>query len=94
MTNPALGNNFVKELIVSGLKPEFIVTESPYYIKDNNSLSYPFKKLLKFLKFIKNKGELERKYQPYFLAKKYGIPIISSDIANSRFMEKKLRKLT
>lgn len=93
MTSPAWGNNFIKELIVSGLIPEFIVTESPYTLSKTNDSKFPFKKSIKLLKFAKNRGELQKKYQPYFLSKKYGIPVIPSSKANSTYVEKKIKDL-
>lgn len=93
MTSPAWGNNFVKELIVSGLIPEFIVTNSPYSISNTNTSYNPLKKAVKVLKFAKNRGELQRKYQPYFLAKKNGIPVIPSSMANTEYLEKKIKDL-
>lgn len=92
MTNPGFGNNLIKELLVSQLKPEFIVTESPYHIKYKNRISYPLKKIIKYLKFFRNRGEYQKKYQPYFMGKKYGIPIIPSDKADSKFLEAKIKE--
>lgn len=90
MTSPAFGNNFLKELLISGLRPEFVVTTSPFKVNKSNPVKYPFLKLLKFLKFYKNRGELEKKYQTYFLAKKYRIPIFPTHLVNSKVMENRI----
>ncbi len=93
MTSPAFGNNFLKELLVSGLRPEFVVTKSPYHVSAKNRLTHPVLKILKYLKFFKNRGTMELKYQPYFLAKKHKIPVFSSETVNTQAMEKRIKDL-
>jgi methionyl-tRNA formyltransferase len=91
LTNPDVGNNFVNELIVSGLIPEMIVTDSPFYVKKTFFLKYIAKKILQLLRYLKNRDVINRKYQPYFLAKKYNIPIYSSKNVNSKRFEEIIR---
>lgn len=91
MTNPAFGNNLVKEMILSGLIPEFIVTDSPYEISSNLSVTNSSKKMVKRLKFLKNRGANYKKFQPYFMAKKHGIKVIPSQKANTKYLEDKIK---
>src|SRR5664280_589366 len=82
MTGRGLDNNFPQELISSKLFPEMIVTDSPYYCGEKNPFKFFFKKGLLILRFITKRDKIKRKYQAYFLAKKYSIPIWPSHKVN------------
>jgi methionyl-tRNA formyltransferase len=83
MTGRGLDNNFVEELITSNLLPAMIVTDSPLYCAEVNSIKYLFIKALLILRYIIRSNILRRKYQAYFLAKKYSIPFWPSQKVNN-----------
>jgi methionyl-tRNA formyltransferase len=86
MTGRGLDNNFVDELITSKLFPAMIVTDSPFYCGKNNPFKFLLKKCFLVLRYLIKRGEIRRKYQAYFLAKKYSIPVwLSQDVNNDRF---------
>lgn len=93
MTNPAYENKFIEELLDSGLVPEMIVTESPFYTYHTNILKYIIKKALLILKYIQNYHKIQNYYSPYFLAKKKSIPFHNSANVNSEEFQKILKEL-
>ena len=93
MTGRGLDNNFPQELISSKLFPEMIVTDSPYYCGEKNPFKFFFKKGLLILRFITKRDKIKRKYQAYFLAKKYSIPIWPSHKVNIDEFAEKIREM-
>jgi methionyl-tRNA formyltransferase len=83
MTDPGLDNNFVEELITSKLFPNMIVTNSPFYCGKINPFKFLLKKGLLILRYLIKRSKIKRKYQAYFLAKKYSIPIWPSQKVNN-----------
>jgi methionyl-tRNA formyltransferase len=83
MTGPGLDNNFVDELIKSKLLPAMIVTNSPFYCGKINPFKFLVKKGLLILKYLVKRSVTKRKYQAYFLAKKYSIPIWHTQKVNN-----------
>jgi methionyl-tRNA formyltransferase len=88
MTGYGLDNNFVEELIASKLLPELIVTYSPFDCERMNPFKFILKKGLLMLRYIKKRDIFRRKYQAYFLAKKYSIPTWpAQNVNNDEFAE-------
>lgn len=83
MTGPGLDNNFVDELITSKLIPAMIVTDSPFYCGKTSPFKFLIKKGLLILRYLLRGSVIKRKYQAYFLAKKYSIPIWPSQKVNN-----------
>jgi methionyl-tRNA formyltransferase len=83
MTAPRPDNNFVNELITSKLLPAMIVTTSPFYCGKISPFKFLLKKGLLILRFLIKRGAIKRKYQAYFLAKKYSIPMWPSQKVNN-----------
>ena len=93
MTNPALEHNVLEELLVSGLRPEALVTSSPFYVTKTNIVKKLIKKSLIFIKYLKNRKKVESKFQPYFLAKKHNIRIYNSQNVNSKEFENQIKEM-
>jgi methionyl-tRNA formyltransferase len=93
MTGLGLDNNFTQELISSKLFPEMIVTDSPFFCIEKNPFKFLFKKGLLILRFIIKRDKIKRKYQAYFLAKKYSIPIWPSHKVNNDEFAEKIREM-
>jgi methionyl-tRNA formyltransferase len=93
MTGLGLDNNFAGELINSKLFPEIIATDSPFYCGEKNPFKFLFKKGLLILRFIIQRDKIRRKYQAYFLASKYSIPIWPSHKVNTDEFAKKIREM-
>lgn len=86
MTGPGLDNNFVDELITSKLIPEMIVTDSPFYCGKMSPFKFIIKKGLLILRYLIRGSVIKKKYQAYFLAKKYSIPFWpSQNVNNDKF---------
>ena len=83
MTGPGADNNFADELITSKLVPAMIVTESPFYCKKSNPLKFLVKKIFLVLRYLVKRNKTKKKYQAYFLAKKYSIPYWPSQKVNN-----------
>ena len=83
LTGPGADNNFADELITSKLVPAMIVTESPFYCKKSNALKFLVIKTLLLLRYLIKRNKTKKKYQAYFLAKKYSIPFWPSQKVNS-----------
>lgn len=83
MTGPGLDNNFIEELIASKLLPALIVTNSPFYCGKINPIKFLLKKILLVLRYFVKYSVIKRKYQSYFLARKYSIPIWPSEKVNN-----------
>ena len=93
MTGPGLDNNFVDELITSKLLPAMIVTNSPFYCGKINPFKFLFKKGLLILRYLIKQSVIKRKYQAYFLAKEYSIPIWPSQKANNDEFAKLIKEM-
>ena len=93
LTNPGLDNNLVEELLISGLRPKIIVSNSPLNCKNTGILKYIIKKIILLIKYFTNQKFLIRQYQPYFLAKKHSILFFDSSNVNSIEFESKLKKI-
>jgi methionyl-tRNA formyltransferase len=93
MTGPGLDNNFTDELIKSKLLPELIVTNSPFYCGKINPFRFLVKKGLLILKYLVKRNVTIRKYQAYFLAKKYSIPFWHSQNVNDDEFAKLIIKM-
>ena len=93
MTGLGLDNNFAGELISSKLFPEIIATDSPFYCGEKNPLKFLFKKGFLILRFIIKSDNIRRKYQAYFLARKYSIPVWPSNKVNTDEFAKKIREM-
>lgn len=88
MSSPGPENNFVDELITSKLFPSLIVTDSPFYCGNVNFFKSILIKGLLILRYLTIRSEIKKKYQAYFLAKKYSIPIWPSQkVNNDQFAE-------
>lgn len=83
LTGPGQENNFVDELISSKLFPAMIVTNSPFYCGKLNPFKFLIKKGLLILRFLVKRSAIKRRYQAYFLARKYSIPFWPSHKANN-----------
>ncbi len=93
MTGFGLDNNFAGELISSKLFPEIIATDSPFYCGVKNPFKFLFKKGLLILRFLIKRDKIKRKYQAYFLAKKYSIPVWPCYKVNTDEFANKIREL-
>lgn len=93
MTNPTLEHNVVYELIMSGLKPRAIITDNPFYVKKVNLAKYFVKKVIIIAKYLCNRQKFKNKFQPYFLAKKYSIPVYNSANVNTKDFELKIKNM-
>ena len=82
MTEQGLDNCFTDELIESKLLPDLIVTSSPFHCGKTNPIKFLFKKAFLVLRYIIKRSVIKRKYQAYFLAKKYSIPLWPSERVN------------
>ena len=82
MTDQGLDNNFMDELIASKLLPVLIVTTSPFYCGNLNPFKYLIKKVFLVLRYLIKHSVTKRKYQAYFLARKYSIPRWPSERVN------------
>ena len=83
MTGPGADNNFADELITSRLVPAMIVTESPFYCGKSNPLKFLKNKTFLLLRYLIKRNKTKKKYQAYFLAKKYSIPYWPSQKVNN-----------
>jgi methionyl-tRNA formyltransferase len=93
MTNPTLQCNVVQELISAGLRPEAVVTDSPFYVKKTNFVKFWLKKFILVLRYLKNKHEIKNKFLPFFSAKKYSIPVYISDNVNTKNFEMQFKSM-
>jgi methionyl-tRNA formyltransferase len=93
MTGPGPDNNFVEELITSKLLPEMIVTNSPFYCGKINPFKFLLKKGLLILRYLIKRSVIKRKYQAYFLAKKYSIPVWPSQKVNNDELAKLIKEM-
>lgn len=82
MTDEGLDNNFTDELIASKLIPALIVTKSPFYCGNLSPFKYLIKKVFLVLRYVIKLSVIKRKYQAYFLARKYSIPRWPSERVN------------
>jgi len=82
MTDQGLDNCFTDELIASKLLPVLIVTNSPFYCGKINPFKFLFKKVFLLLRYQFKRSLIKRKYQAYFLARKYSIPRWPSESVN------------
>lgn len=82
MTDHGLDNCFADELIASKLLPVLIVTNSPFYCGRINPFKFLFKKVFLLLRYLIKRSLIKRKYQAYFLARKYSIPRWPSERVN------------
>ncbi len=88
MTGRGADNNFADELITSKLVPAIIVTESPFYCGKTNPLKFIAKKGFLFLRYLTKRNKVKKKYQAYFLSRKYSIPYWPSQkVNNDEFAE-------
>jgi methionyl-tRNA formyltransferase len=88
MTGRGADNNFADELITSKLVPAIIVTDSPFYCGKTNPLKFIVKKGFLLLRYLTKRNIVKKKYQAYFLAKKYSIPYWPSQkVNNDEFAE-------
>ena len=92
MTYPGLDNNVVSELLDSNLIPTIIVTNSPFYCEHKNILKYIFRKTLLTLRYFRNRNQIKRNHQAYFLAKKYSIQTFPSQKVNSDDFVEQIKK--
>ena len=92
MTYPGLDNNVVSELLDSNLIPTIIVTDSPFYCEHKNILKYIFRKTLLTIRYFRNRNQIKRNHQAYFLAKKYSIQTFPSQKVNSDDFVEQIKK--
>ncbi len=85
LTNPSLDNHVLMELLNSGLRPEFVVTSDPFYIKGPKNLAYFFNKLKVQLKFLLAKESFKQRFRPYFLAKRNSIKTYEASEVNTKW---------
>jgi methionyl-tRNA formyltransferase len=93
MTDQGLDNCFTDELISSKLLPDLIVTSSPFYCGRINPVEFLFKKAFLVLRYLVRRSMIERKYQAYFLAKKYSIPLWPSERVNDDDFARLIKKM-
>ena len=93
MTNPTLEHNVVNELLKSGLKPQAIVTDNPFYVRKTSFIKYFAKKVIIIAKYLYKRQVFKNKFQPYFIAKKYSIPIYNSVNVNTIDFELKIKSM-
>lgn len=93
MTNPSKYSNVLNELLISGLRPVMVVTYDPFSYAKTNPVKLLVKKVYVHFKYLLNKRTFKEKFQPYFLAKKYDIPVFSSQKVNSIKFENILKQL-
>jgi methionyl-tRNA formyltransferase len=93
MTDYGPDNNFVEELIASKLLPALIVTNSPFYCGKINPFKFLLKKILLILRYLIKHSVIKRKYQPYFLARKYSIPVWLSERVNEDNFARLIKKM-
>ena len=93
MTGRGADNNFVDELIKSKLLPAMIVTDSPFYCEKVNPFKFLFIKGLLILRYLIKPNEIRRKYQSYFLARKYSIPVWPSQKVNNDEFAKLIKEM-
>jgi methionyl-tRNA formyltransferase len=93
MTDQGLDNCFTDELIASKLLPDLIVTSSPFYCGRINPAKFLFKKAFLVLRYLLRRSLIKRKYQAYFLAKKYSIPLWPSERVNEDDFARLIKKM-
>ena len=93
MTDQGLDNNFMDELIASKLLPALIVTNSPFYCGALNPFKYIIKKVFLVLRYLIKHSIIKRKYQAYFLARKYSIPRWPSERVNDDDFGRLIREM-
>ena len=71
------------ELLNSGLRPEFVVTADPFYIKGPKNLAYFVKKLKVNIKYFLAKESFKQRFRPYFLAKSTSIKTYEASEVNT-----------
>jgi methionyl-tRNA formyltransferase len=93
MTDAGPDNNFVQELITSKLLPALIVTNNPFYCGEKAPFRFLLKKGLLILRYFVKRSLIKRKYQAYFLAKKYSIPLWLSEKVNNDAFARLIKKM-
>jgi methionyl-tRNA formyltransferase len=93
MTGPGLDNNFTEELIESKLLPSLIVTNSPFYCGRINPIKFVLKKILLVIRYFVKYSVIKRKYQSYFLARKYSIPMWPAEKVNDDNLARLIKEM-
>ena len=93
LTNPSKCVNVVEELVTSGLIPEMVVTNSPFYVENKSWFDYLYKRLLKLIRYVLKKERVRKNHHTFFYARKQGIRVFDSNRVNTKEFADLVREL-
>lgn len=92
LTNSSENNPVIGDMIDAGLLPSLICSDSPFHFISSNHIIHFIKLIWSVLHFVMHRERYTKKYQPYFLAKKWNIPFVPSYKVNNETFTQSLKK--